>query len=104
MEIEMKALKIPAVIVVCLAGLAGCAPMQTYDEMHTRGWTHESIAQRFPAGTSKQVVIQKLGSPFAERSAGDMTRLDYVGGASSLQHVAFYFKNGALVQNQFVNF
>ena len=100
----MKALTISAVVVACLTALGGCAPMQTYDEMHTRGWTQESIAKRFPTGTSKQVVIQKLGSPFAERSAGDMTRLDYVGGATSQQHVAFYFKNGALIQNQFVNF
>ena len=101
----MKAFAILALSTAFLAGLGGCVtPMYTYDEVHVRGWTHESFDQRFPVGTSATQVFEKLGSPFATRSAGDMSRWDYVGGASGQLHVVFLFKNSALIEKQFVDF
>ncbi|WP_158938169.1 hypothetical protein [Burkholderia sp. S171] len=101
----MKAFAILAVSAACLAGLGGCVtPMYSYDEVHVRGWTHESLDQRFPVGTSATQVFEKLGSPFATSAAGDLSRWDYVGGVSGQLHVVLLFKNSALIQKQFVNF
>jgi hypothetical protein len=49
-------------------------------------------------------VLEKLGSPFAEKSAGNLTRWDYVGGASGQLHVMFIFKNTNLIEKRFENF
>ena len=101
----MKAFAILAMSTACLAGLGGCVtPMYTYDEVHVRGWTHESFDQRIPVGTSETQVFEKLGSPFATRSAGGLSRWDYVGGVSGQLHVVFLFKNSALIEKQFVDF
>ncbi|WP_147439511.1 hypothetical protein [Paraburkholderia sp. BL17N1] len=92
-------------VAACLAGLGGCVtPTHTYDEIHSRGWTRESIDQRFPAGTSQKHVFEKLGGPFATKSAGNLSRWDYVGGASGQLHVAFLFRDGLLFEKRFENF
>ena len=101
----MKKLAVLTVVTACLAGLGGCVtPTYSYDQIHTRNWTRESIDQRFPAGTSKTQVLGKLGSPFAEKSAGNLTLWDYVGGASGQLHVMFIFKNTNLIEKRFENF
>ncbi|WP_345810745.1 hypothetical protein AAGS40_07975 [Paraburkholderia sp. PREW-6R] len=94
-----------AVTVGCVAGLSGCiTPTHTYDEIHARGWTRESFEQRFPAGTTEKQVFNKLGSPFASKNAGDLTRWDYVGGVSGQEHVMFIFRNAQLVEKRYENF
>jgi outer membrane protein assembly factor BamE (lipoprotein component of BamABCDE complex) len=104
-ETKMKKLVVLTVFAASLAGLAGCVtPTYTYDQIHTRNWTRESLEQRFPAGTSKVHVLEQLGGPFAEKSAGDLTRWDYVGGASGQLHVMFLFRNGQLFEKRFENF
>jgi outer membrane protein assembly factor BamE (lipoprotein component of BamABCDE complex) len=101
----MKAFAVLTIAVACLAGASGCATStHTYDEIHSRGWTRASFDQRFPAGTSERQVFEKLGSPFATKSAGDITRWDYVGGISGQLHVTFLFRNGLLVEKRFENF
>jgi outer membrane protein assembly factor BamE (lipoprotein component of BamABCDE complex) len=101
----MKTLAVVTALTVCLAGLSGCVtPTHSYNEIHTHNWTRESMEQRFPAGTSKAQVLDKLGSPFAVNSSGDVSRWDYVGGASGQLHVVFLFKNGNLVEKRFENF
>jgi len=101
----MKKLVVLTVVAACLAELGGCVtPTYTYDQIHTRNWTRESIDQRFPSGTSKAQVLDKLGSPFGEKSAGDLTRWDYVGGVSGQLHVMFLFRNGSLIEKRFENF
>jgi outer membrane protein assembly factor BamE (lipoprotein component of BamABCDE complex) len=101
----MKTFAMAAVVAACLAGLGGCVtPTYSYDQIHSRDWTHEGFDQRFPTGTSKKQVFAKLGSPFAENAVGDLTRWDYVSGASGQLHVAFIFRNGVLAEKRFVNF
>ena len=101
----MKTFAVAAVVTACLAGLSGCVtPTHSYDQIHSRHWTHEGFDQRFPTGTSEMQVFEKLGSPFAEKSAGNLTRWDYVGGASGQLHVMFIFKNTNLIEKRFENF
>ncbi|MBB5409370.1 outer membrane protein assembly factor BamE (lipoprotein component of BamABCDE complex) [Paraburkholderia sp. HC6.4b] len=100
----MKTLAALAVVSACMSGLAGCAPTQTYDQIHVRGWTREGLERRFPTGTSQRQVLEKLGSPYSQSAADGLIRWDYVGGASGHSHVVFLFRNGALVQKQFDNF
>ncbi|WNC90862.1 hypothetical protein RI103_05785 [Paraburkholderia sp. FT54] len=98
----MKTFAILTVMTACLSGCA--APTYTYDQIHSRGWTRESIDQRFPAGTPQATVLDKLGGPFAVKSAGDLSRWDYVGGVSGQQHVVFIFRNGLLAEKRYENF
>jgi outer membrane protein assembly factor BamE (lipoprotein component of BamABCDE complex) len=101
----MKTFAVAAVVTACLAGLSGCVtPTHSYDQIHSRHWTHEGFDQRFPTGTSEMQVFEKLGSPFAESVAGDRTRWDYVGGASGQLHVALVFRDVLLTEKRFVNF
>jgi outer membrane protein assembly factor BamE (lipoprotein component of BamABCDE complex) len=101
----MKTFAVAVVVAACLAGLSGCVtPTHSYDQIHSRDWTHEGFDQRFPAGTSKRQVFEKLGGPFAESVAGDLTRWVYVGGASGQLHVALIYRSGLLVEKRFLNF
>jgi outer membrane protein assembly factor BamE (lipoprotein component of BamABCDE complex) len=90
-----------AMAVSCVAGLSGCGSPQTYDEIHARNWTPESIEQRFPMGTTEKHVFEKLGSPFFELTQGNLTRWDFVGGKNAQQVVTFIFDNGKLVHKGF---
>jgi outer membrane protein assembly factor BamE (lipoprotein component of BamABCDE complex) len=99
----MKVVLVMVAATVCLAGLSGCVTPQTYDEIHVSGWTRDSIDQQFPPGASKKQVFERLGNPFSEGSAGDLTRWDYADGVSGQRHVAFYFRNGTLVEKRFDN-
>lgn len=89
---------------VCVVGLAGCVIPQTYDEVHMSNWTRERIEQQFPAGTTKKQVFAKLGSPLVDHSGNGFTRWDYISGVSSKRDVSFVFREGKLVEKQFVNF
>ena len=101
----MKKLAVLTVVAACLVGLSGCVtPTYSYEQIHTRNWTRESMDQRFPSGTSKAQVLEKLGSPFGEKSAGDLTRWGYVGGVSGQLHVMFFFKNANLIEKRYENF
>jgi outer membrane protein assembly factor BamE (lipoprotein component of BamABCDE complex) len=101
----MKKLAVLTAVTACLVGLCGCVtPTYSFDQIHTRNWTRESMDQRFSSGTSKAQVLEKLGSAFAEKSAGDLTRWDYVGGVSGQLHVMFIFKNANLIEKRFENF
>jgi len=84
-------------VAACVTALGGCAMPQTYDQIHTRNWTQESIDQRFPLGTTEKQVFEKLGSPFYELTKDGLTRWDYVGGTSAQQVVTFVFNQGKLV-------
>lgn len=84
-------------VAACIAGMSGCGGPQTYDEIHARNWTQESMDQRFPLGTTEKQVFEKLGSPYYELTKGSLTRWDYVGGRSAQQVVMFVFNNGKLV-------
>jgi outer membrane protein assembly factor BamE (lipoprotein component of BamABCDE complex) len=88
---------VAALVAPCIAGLSGCGRPQTYDEIHARNWTQESMDQRFPLGTTEKQVFAKLGSPFYELTKDGLTRWDYVGGPNAQQVVTFVFNNGKLV-------
>jgi outer membrane protein assembly factor BamE (lipoprotein component of BamABCDE complex) len=99
-----SALATLAAAAACVAGLAGCVTPQTYDDVHVSDWTRERIEQQFPEGTTKKHVFAELGGPFEDHSGNGVTRWDYVGGVSSQRHVWFLFRDGKLVEKQFVNF
>ena len=102
---KMKKLVTLTAVTACLYGLGGCVTRTySYDQIHTRNWTRESIDQRFPSGTSKTQVLEKPGSPFAEKFAGDLARWDYVGRVSGQLHVMFLFRNGGLIEKRIENF
>jgi outer membrane protein assembly factor BamE (lipoprotein component of BamABCDE complex) len=97
----MKRLAGLGIAAMCVVVLGGCVTAQTYDEIHVRGWTQQSIDQRFPPGTPEKKVFAELGSPFSETTNGSVTRWDYVGGTSAQQVVTFVFNGGKLVDKKY---
>ncbi|MGF6605077.1 outer membrane protein assembly factor BamE (lipoprotein component of BamABCDE complex) [Paraburkholderia sp. GAS448] len=97
---EMKAaMALNVLVAASLLGLGGCVT-QTYDEVHVRNWTRESIEQQFPAGTSKKQVFARMGNPISESSTDGVTRWVYQGGSGQDQ-VTFVFQNEKLVDTRF---
>lgn len=101
---------LPFSILAAVLLLASCKPFEM-DIPQGKTLTAQQIAQVKP-GTTKETVLQVLGTPLQGASAYDINRLDYIvtiqknGGAINENRLSIYFKNGVvnkIVQKDYVS-